>query len=186
MHAFSHDEHRRQLIWYSRYDTRSTQPPSDRSRNQDTSNKSTDVNENGTTGKASAPEPPHGYKRVFSTHETSSGYKGSSMDTLDMFSELSATSEPFSGDSWAPALEVELPGPPYGIMRKLKKNYKIGDGQLEPSNIGPIVPEFLPPPSEDIADRLKERFKGKHRKYWSSLLQETERKIPTTNQPTAY
>ncbi len=37
--------------------------------------------------------------------------------------------------------------------------------QVELSNLGPIVPEFPPPPSEDIAYPLQERFKGKHHKY---------------------
>ena len=126
-----HDEHRRQLIWYSRYDTKSTQPPSDKSRNQVTSIKSTVFNEARTSGEISAPETPSGYKQL-------------SMDTLDTFSEFSATSEPSSGESRTSTLEFEFPEPP----------------------------------SEDIADRLQERFKGKHRKYWSSLLRETEREIP--------
>ncbi len=157
-----HDEHRRQLIWYSRYDTRSTQPPSDRIWNQVTKLKSTVENE----ASLFVPEPP-------------SGCKGACMDTLDTFSELSATSEPPSGDSGAPALEeLESPAPPHGIMRNLKSVITPGDGQSELSNIGPIVPEFPPPPLEDISDRLKDRFKGKHRKYWSSLLRETDREIP--------
>ncbi len=122
-----HDEHRRQLIWYSRYDTRSTRPPSDRSWNQVTKLKSTVENE----ASLFVPEPP-------------SRYKGASMDTLDTFSEHSATSEPSSGESRTSTLEFEFPEPP----------------------------------SEDIADRLRERFKGKHRKYWNSLLREIEREIP--------
>ncbi len=41
---------------------------------------------------------------------------------------------------------------------------------LELRNLGPI----------GIADRLQERFKGKHGKYWNILLRdnETKRKIP--------
>ncbi len=139
-----HDEHRRQLIWYSRYDTRSTQPPSDRSWNQVTKLKSTVLNESGTPGEISSPETP-------------SGYKGSSMDTLDTFSELSATSEPPGGE--LAELYTSVPS----------------SGKSETPTLAEL--EFPAPPLEDIADRLRERFKGKHRKYWSSLLQETDRKI---------
>ncbi len=141
-----HDEHRRQLIWYSRYDTRSTQPPSDRSWNQVMKLKSTVENE----ASLFVPEPP-------------SGCKAACMDTLDTFSELSATSEPSSGES--------------------VKSYNVNTSVTPSDELGTPIQtlaeyEFPAPPSEDIADRLRERFKGKHRKYWSSLLRETEREIP--------
>ncbi len=140
-----HDEHRRQLIWYSRYDTRSTQPPSDRSWNQVTKLKSTVKNE----ASLFVPEPP-------------SGRKGACMDTLDTFSELSATSEPSSDES--------------------AKSYNVNTSVPPSEELGTPIQtlaefEFPAPPSEDIADRLRERFKGKHRKYWSCLLRETEREI---------
>ena len=99
----------------------------------------------------------------------------SSIDSLDTFlsTELIGRSpeEPSSGETFQP------PAPPNGIMRDMKSALAPSKCQFELSNLGPIVPEFPPPPSEDIADRLQERFKGKHRKYWSILLQESERKI---------
>ena len=68
--------------------------------------------------------------------------------------------------------------PPNGIMRE--SGIDPSKCHLELRNLGPIVPEFPPPPSEDIADRLQEGFKGKRRKYWNILHRdnETKMKIP--------
>ncbi len=100
----------------------------------------------------------------------------SSMDNLDTFSLTGfierSHDEPSSGKTSQP------PAPPNGIMRNMKSALAPRKCQFKLSDLGSIVAEFPPPPSEDIADRLRERFKGKHRKYWNILLQKSERKIP--------
>ncbi len=96
------------------------------------------------------------------------------MDNLDTFLLTDfidwSHDEPSSGEPF------QLTEHPNGIMGEL--SIAPGESQFEMTELGPIMSKFPPPPSEDIADRLHERFKGKHRKYWNILLQESERKIP--------
>ncbi len=98
-----HDEERRQIIWYSRYDTRSIWPPGNGNWNQITSHKSTAEN------KRMRPVPP-------------SVHKDTCRDTQNRYPDFSASSEPPSG---------EIHNHPYGVLNSMPTGLTESESSLE-------------------------------------------------------
>ncbi len=181
-----HDENRRQMIWYSRYDTRSIQPPGERNRNQATgvkaastplhSLKSTVDNKSIPSGKIFASsEPP-----VAKTHilnEVSicmppGGEIGSSLEALATESE--SIPDPIPAPPGGPLENYESSLGAHGTesessleahATESKSSTAPSSGQVELSDPKPTPPPIL----KKFADRLRERFKGKHRKVLESF-----------------
>ncbi len=189
-----HDEERRQIIWYSRYDTRSIRPPGERNWNRATSVKSTMHNESIVSGKIFASREPSSGKTLI-VNEVSTGMPpsddqsdfGSSLEAHATETELSlevhATESETSLEAHATESESttdSIPVPPGRSLDNYESSLEAhgteselstapSSGQFELSDLEPTVPVFPTTPLKKFADRLRERFKGKHRKVLESF-----------------